>query len=296
MRKIFPILVEEELKKKKELFVLLGDIGVYSFRNVFSKYPQNIENFGVIEQSMISIAAGLSIGGHIPIVHTIAPFIVERAFEQLKIDFGYQNLRGNFISVGGAFDYSGLGSTHHCPGDVNLIKSIPNFQFLMPGHPKEFRDLFKKVHSNNHPSYFRLTETPNSTNVKVKFGKASLIKNDGDLLILVFGDMLDDTLIASKDLPVTILYYTTLEPFDTKTLIKYFKGNVLVIGSFYSGVIENDIQKSFKNKKININSLTIPKKFIHRYGSKDQIKNYLGLNKKNILKVIKKLLIHDKNF
>jgi len=291
MRSVFPNLIEFELERKKNIFILLGDIGVYSFRNIFKKFPNNIENIGVIEQSMISIAAGLSIGGHIPIVHTIAPFLIERAYEQLKIDFGYQKLRGNFISVGGAFDYSGLGSTHHCPGDINLIKNIPNFQILMPGHPKEFQKLFKSTFNNSYPTYTRLTETPNSFEVNIKFGEASLIKNNSkDLLIIVFGDMLEDTINATSDLPVTILYYTTLEPFDKKSIIKHFKKKILIVSSFYSGSIEYDVLKATGNHKSNIKSLSINKKFIHRYGTKKQIKKFLNLNETSIRNSVINLL------
>ena len=51
--------------------------------------------------------------------------MVDRAFEQLKLDFGYQKLNGNFISVGGSYDYAALGCSHHCPEDINLMKNIP---------------------------------------------------------------------------------------------------------------------------------------------------------------------------
>ena len=291
MRSTFPTLIEGELNKKRKIFVLLGDIGVFSFRNIFKKFPNNIENFGVMEQSMISIAAGLSIGGHIPIVHTIAPFLIERAYEQLKIDFGYQKLRGNFISVGGSFDYSGLGATHHCPSDINTIKNIPNFQILIPGHPKEFKKLFKSTYNNNFPTYTRLSETPNSFNINVEFGKAKLIKkNTKDLLVIVFGDMLEDTIKATSDLPITILYYTTLEPFDTYALKKYFKKKILIISQFYSGSVENDVLNSLGDRSIVLKSLSIPKKFIHKYGSKKEIKKYLNIDQTSIRKNVINLL------
>ncbi len=283
MRALFPKIIEKEIIRQKQLYILLGDIGVFSFRNIFKKFPKNITNIGLMEQSMISIAAGISMGGYIPIVHTIAPFLIERAYEQLKIDFGYQNLKGNFISVGGAFDYSGLGSTHHCPNDVNLISSIPNFQCILPGHSDEFKKLFKQTYLNNSPTYIRLTETPNLQSVKVKFGKANLIKNDGKLLILVVGDMLEDTIKATINLPVTILYYTTLKPFDRIAFKKYFFKNVILIGSFYSGIIENEILKSCDGKDINIESITVPFTFIHKYGRKEQLKKYLKIDK-NVIK------------
>ncbi len=293
MRSIFPEIVEESIKINKNIYVILGDIGVYSFRKIFKKFPNNIENIGLIEQSMIGIAAGMSICGHIPVVHTIAPFLVERAYEQLKIDFGYQNLRGNFITVGGAFDYSGLGSTHHCPADINLISSIPNFECIIPGHPEEFKILFNETVNNLNPTYIRLSGSSNKNKINVKFGKANMIKNDGDLVIIAIGDMLQDVIEATINLPVTILYYTTLKPFDYSLLSKYLDKKIVIVGSMYSGSIENEIIKNIKFKPSMIDSISIPINFIHNYGTKGEIKKLLGLEKKQIRKKILRLLKKD---
>ena len=88
MRKQFNKTITDIFLKDKKAVMLLGDIGVFAFRHLFKKYPKRLYNIGILEQSMISIAAGISNEGFNPIVHTIAPFIVNRAFEQLKIDFG----------------------------------------------------------------------------------------------------------------------------------------------------------------------------------------------------------------
>ena len=108
MRKQFVKTVENILNADDKSVLLLGDIGVFGFRNAFKDHPTRTYNIGILEQSTIGLAAGLSKTGLIPFVHTIAPFIVERSLEQLKIDFGYQNLNGNFISVGASYDYSTL--------------------------------------------------------------------------------------------------------------------------------------------------------------------------------------------
>lgn len=102
----------------EKIVVLLGDIGVYLFKHIFEEFPTRIYNMGICEQAIISFAAGLSKEGLIPVFYSIAPFVVERAYEQLKIDFGYQKLRGNFISVGASYDYAALGCTHHCPTEI----------------------------------------------------------------------------------------------------------------------------------------------------------------------------------
>jgi len=99
MRKQFVTTIQDTMSKDDNLCLLLGDIGVFGFSKCFELYPDRTYNIGILEQSTISLASGMSKANMIPVVHTIAPFIVERAFEQLKTDFGYQNLNGNFINI-----------------------------------------------------------------------------------------------------------------------------------------------------------------------------------------------------
>ena len=147
MRKQFITTVTETMSKDENLCLLLGDIGVFGFKKCFENYPDRTYNIGILEQTTIGLAAGMSKANLIPIVHTIAPFIVERALEQLKDDFGYQNLNGNFISVGNSYDYAGLGCTHHCPSDVAILSAVPNMQIISPGNSQEFDSLFKQTYN-----------------------------------------------------------------------------------------------------------------------------------------------------
>ena len=125
MRKQFVSTFESLIKKDSKLSLLLCDIGVFGFRNSIAKYPNRVINIGILEQSTIGIACGMSRSGLIPVVHTIAPFLVERAFEQIKIDFGYHTIGCNLVSVGESYDYASLGCTYLCPQHVELIKNIP---------------------------------------------------------------------------------------------------------------------------------------------------------------------------
>ena len=98
--------------KDKKLTVVVGDISHGILKNFRENSPNNYFNIGICEPSMVSFGAGLSKAGLIPVMHTIAPFLIERCVEQIKIDFSYNNLRGNFVSVGSSFDYSKETGSH----------------------------------------------------------------------------------------------------------------------------------------------------------------------------------------
>ena len=200
MRKQLINTVESILEVNQKATLLLGDIGVFGFRNSFKNHPARVYNIGILEQSTISLASGMAITGLIPIVHTIAPFLVERAFEQLKLDFGYQNLGGNFISVGASYDYAALGPTHHCPRDIQLLLTIPNMEIIVPGTSKEFHKLFMESYDNKNPTYFRLSEYENEESYDVNFGKGVLVKKGKNATIICFGNTLQSTLEATKNI------------------------------------------------------------------------------------------------
>src|SRR5579883_267581 len=145
------------LKEDKRLVVVLADISASRFQP-----HERIINVGIMEQSMISVAAGMALEGFIPIVHSIVPFLVERPFEQLKDDFCYQRLGGNFISTGASYDYSTEGMTHHGSGDVQILRSLPGMQILVPGTAREFDTLFRQSYANGSPTYYRMSATVNN--------------------------------------------------------------------------------------------------------------------------------------
>ena len=78
MRNQFARTLENIGALDEKLVVLLGDISVYLLRNFEQKFPDRFYNVGICEQTIISMAAGLSSLGFYPVVHTITPFTVER--------------------------------------------------------------------------------------------------------------------------------------------------------------------------------------------------------------------------
>lgn len=283
MRKQFVATIESILPKDERLILMLGDIGVFGFRNSFSMFPDRVYNIGILEQSTIGLAAGLAMTGFIPVVHTIAPFLVERSYEQLKLDFGYQKLGGNFVSVGASYDYAALGCTHHCPADVSILKNIPNMEIILPGTAQEFDSLFKESYADGRPTYFRLSERDNPESQQVVFGKANIAKEGKRATIIAVGTALKPVLEAAKDLDVTVLYYTTVAPFDVQTLKENCdSGKILLCEPYYTGVLASEIISVFSPRPIALDFIGVPHEFLTNYGSTEEHDGYIGLTEKNI--------------
>ena len=283
MRKEFVKVMADELSENPNCTLILGDIGVFGHRESFTLYPERVMNIGILEQSMVSFAAGMAVAGMTPTIHTIAPFLVERAFEQIKIDFGYQKIGGNFVSVGASIDYAALGATHHCPGDVALLLNIPEAEIYIPGTAQEFSLLFKKACRNERISYFRLSESVNVTSIEPTFQRGKLLKFGKSLTVLVIGPMLDIVMEASIGLDITILYYNTVSPFDAELILSNVdSGKLLIIEPFYEGTLVPVIQNYFRNSAIVIRTKGIPKKFVTQYGNMKEHFQSMGLNPEGI--------------
>ncbi len=200
--------------------VILAEISTGQFRRAMDHDPARAVNVGIMEQTMVGVAAGFAMEGFFPIVHSITPFLVERPLEQIKLDFGYQGLQGTFVSVGGSYDYTAEGFTHHSPGDVQAMLTIPGMQVLVPGTAQELDRLFRATYANGHATYLRPSTATNSEPRDVQVGRLEVIRRGAGATVITVGPMLDRTLVATEGMDVTVLYVTSVAPFDAGGLAR----------------------------------------------------------------------------
>ncbi len=200
--------------------IVLAEISTTQFGRALQHDPSRAINVGIMEQTMVGVAAGFAMEGFLPIVHTITPFLVERPLEQIKLDFGYQGLEGTFVSVGGSYDYTAEGFTHHAPGDVQAMLTVPGMQVLVPGTAGELDRLFRATYANGHPTYLRPSTAANAETRDVQVGRLEVIRRGARATVLAVGPMLDRTLAAVEGLDVTVLYVTSVAPFDAEGLAR----------------------------------------------------------------------------
>ena len=274
MRKAMVTDVGQMIENEQDTLLFLVDIGVWAFRNTLKNHPDRALNVGIFEDGMVSVAAGAALKGMIPTIYGISPFIVERAAEQLKLDFAYQKLQGNFITTGASYDFPRTGYSHYCPEDIGVISLFPGFQFIAPGTASQFSTLFSQVHRNGSPTYIRLSDFPNKTEVNVDFGRAAVIKEGKIATVVAVSTTLDAVLEACSDQDVTILYYTTLIPFDYETLAHHYNtGKILLCEPHFEGSLLYPIITAFEGLK---------REVFRNYGSKIQNDEYNELTVEGI--------------
>ena len=145
MRRKFGKLINEIAKKDDKIVLIVGDIGYGIFDDFRKNHPKKFFNFGICEQSLIGCAAGMALEGLKPWVYTITPFLIERPFEQIKLDIDQQNVN---VKLVGFADYPSLGPSHaELDGKklMSLFKNISSFfQKIQKKQPRLFTNAIKK--------------------------------------------------------------------------------------------------------------------------------------------------------
>ena len=277
MRRIFPKTIEQLMTKNKKIFCLLGDIGIFSFRNIFKKFANRILNMSTMEQTMLGFGAGLSKAGYIPIIHTITPFLVLRALEQIKVDFVYNKLSCNIVSVGGSNDYAKLGTTHHCFEDISILSNYDDINLFLPSNPQEFDYLFKKNYKNNSVNYFRMSGNVGKKLIK---NNSFIKRNKNKKIIITVGNAANSEMFLKQKMDV--YYINSISKNMNFDFIKKYK-KVIIIEPYFGSILERKIRKkNFLDTKIL--SIGYNETIIHKYGDKIVQDKYLKFCKESILK------------
>lgn len=272
MRQAFADTMLEVGQQDEKLVVLVGDISHNILQPFAQACPGRYYNVGIMEPTIVGMAAGLRLSGLNPVVHTIAPFLIERSFEQIKLDFGYQNLAGTFISVGGAFDYSGLGCSHHTYADLALMKSIPGSVVMCPGSASEFRTLFKSTYQEK-LAYHRLSEKHGYL-FEIDHYRAVRLREGTRVTIVAVGPQLK-TAMEADIRGAEIIYVHTVKPLDMRTIcLSLEKTERCVVLEEHSrvGSVADEISRTQEA----VVSVCIPDEFQRGYGSRQDHLNKMG--------------------
>ena len=134
MRRSFGKIITELADRDEKIYVIVGDIGYRVFDEFRQKHPDRFINIGICEQSMIGVSAGMALEGLNPWVYTITPFLIERPFEQVKLDIDQQNVN---VKLVGYSDYPTLGPTHTELNGKKLMQLFKNITSYFPKNGDE---------------------------------------------------------------------------------------------------------------------------------------------------------------
>ncbi len=153
MRKEFGKFIADIAEKDQNIVLIVGDIGYGIFDKFRKEFPDRFFNVGICEQSMIGMASGMALEGLKPYVYTITPFLIERPFEQIKLDIDEQKVNVKLI---GYADYPGHGPTHSEIDGKKLMSLFKNIESYFPKDSDETREALLKSYKSSNPSFISL--------------------------------------------------------------------------------------------------------------------------------------------
>jgi transketolase len=280
MRSAFGATVADLVGRDDRVAVVLAEISTQYVAEAMRDHPDRVVNLGIMEQAMVGVAAGFALEGFLPVAHSLSPFMAERPYEQLKLDFGYQGLGGTFVGVGGSYDYAAEGATHHAPADVGLMLGIPRMEVLVPGHGHEMERLLRATYANGEPTYVRASVSSNAEGREIAPGRIEVLRRGERATVLAFGPMLDRTLAACEGLDVTVAYATSLRPFDADGLAAIAGDHpvIVTVEPFYEGSAAPVVTQALRHVPARFLSIGVPRAFIHAYGSPTDLDADLALD------------------
>lgn len=258
-----------------KVVVVLGDISMFQFKAFSEKHPTRFYNMGICENSLISITAGLSSQGLRPFVHTIAPFLVDRCVEQIKLDMCYNEFGGTIVTTGATFDYAWDGATHHTYMDLAILRMLPKMGVCQPGSKKEVDALIRARYAGADPTYVRLSDNPHGLDIDVTFGKANVLKNGSKkLTVMTAGPIAGNVMEAVKDLDVNLVYFSTIKPIDGEAIRQFRDTPILVVHDAFG------LHEAINSELPGLNTTYhgLPDAFCGWYGTVHDLRKRIGLD------------------
>ncbi|MFF1907675.1 transketolase family protein [Kitasatospora sp. NPDC058218] len=270
MRERFLDVTTRLLDDDPRLAVVLADISAAGFAPAAERHPDRVVNVGIREQLLIGAAGGLALAGMRPIAHTFASFLIERPFEQVKLDLVHQGVGAVLVSAAGSYDWPAGGRTHMSPGDVALLDTLPGWTVHVPGHPDEAEQLLRHaVADGDRNVYVRLSEHRNAAAVPVEAGRFTVVRRGAKGVVLAVGPMLDAVLAATEGLDVSVLYAATVRPFDVAGLREAVRGraDVVLVEPYLAGTSAGEAHAALADRPHRVLALGVPREEHRHYGS-----------------------------
>ena len=287
-----------------KVVALEADLGGASYFNKIEKAkPEQFIQCGISEASMIGTAAGLSLVGYKPFVHTFAPFATRRCFDQIYMSAAYSKNTVNIYGSDPGFCAGPNGGTHTSWEDVAMMRTIPDALVCDGADDTQVEWIVREFAKMDGVHYLRANRKAvyeiYEKGSTFEFGKGNLLKEGKDILIIAAGQLVKEALDASEELEksgysVSVVDMFCIKPLDNDLIVKEAAGKKVVVtfenhsiigglGSAVSEVLsENGICTKFK--RVGANDV------FGQVGTPDYLQKEFKLTKEHLLEEINLLL------
>jgi len=258
--------------------------------------PGRSYDVGIAEQHAVTFAAGMATEGWVPVVAIYSTFL-QRGYDEILHDVCLQNLHVVF-----ALDRGGLvgadGPTHHGVFDFAYMRSIPNLVIMAPKDENELRHMLKTAIQHDGPISLRYPRgegwgvAMDADLRSLRIGKAELLREGSDIVIVGIGHTVIPALRAAEDLAplgiqATVVNARFVKPLDKDLLREWLARcpNLITVedhalaGGFGSAIAEFMADEGIGD--VQIKRLGVPDRFIP-HGTQDELRKICAFDKDSI--------------
>lgn len=231
MRKVYSGFVREQIKQNSGIIALEADLmSSMSMDTVQAEFPQEVINCGIMEANVIGTAAGLSLAGRKPFVHTFTAFASRRCFDQLFMALDYQRNNVKVIASDAGVTACHNGGTHMSFEDMGIVRGLAHAVVLEVTDSVMFNDILHQLIGLDGFYWVRTIRKqarriyePGTT---FTIGKGNVLREGRDITLIANGIMVAEaldaaTILAHQDVDAAVIDMFTLKPID-RMLVKNY--------------------------------------------------------------------------
>lgn len=291
--------VYEIAKEDRNAVILSADMGAPALDRIRKDLSSQFINVGIAESNAITVASGLSLTGKKVFAYAIAPFITLRCLEQIRVENAMMNIPITIVGVGAGLGYEDSGPTHHLTEDIAIMRSMPNItinSITDSVMASAFAEISYKMKTTN---YIRLERKvlPDIYNKNSDFTKGLSVLKESNYYIVSTGSMTHTAMeivnnLKKKNINIGLIDIYTL-PINSSLFLEIVNGVKKLItleehflpGGLGSAVCEVLIDN---NLLIPIKRIGLPvdKGYCYKYGGREVIRSYYGIDRDSIEKKI----------
>lgn len=204
---------------------LTGSLKMNAFQDAF---PSRFFQVGIAEANMISLAAGMTIGGKIPFTGTFANFSTGRVYDQIRQSIAYSKKNVKICASHAGLTLGEDGATHQILEDIGMMRMLPNMTVVVPADFNQTKQATKAISKHDGPVYLRFGRPVMPIFVKpdadFQIGKAQEVYKGTDVTIIACGHMVWKSIEAAKVLTekgvsVELINMHTIKPLDVSAIL-----------------------------------------------------------------------------
>ena len=278
---------------------LTGSLKMNAFENEF---PERFFQVGISEANMMSMAAGMTIGGKIPFTGSFANFSTSRVYDQIRQSIAYSSKNVKICASHAGLTLGEDGATHQVLEDIGMMKMLPGMVVINPCDFNQTKAATIAIAKHDGPVYLRFgrPKMPVFTPADQEFniGEAVMLNEGTDVTIVATGHLVWEAIeaghiLAEMGINAEIINIHTIKPLDASAILKSVEKTGCIVTAeehqMNGGLGDSIAQLLARKRPTPIEMVAVNDSFGESGKPSDLMQKY-GLTRTDIVKSVEKIL------